>query len=324
MASALEVFGQLGVPVAPHKVEGPTPVLTFLGIVVDAQHFQLRLPLDKLRRLQTMLHSWLDRRWCRRRELESLLGHLSHAATVIRPGRIFLRGLFSLMKATSSPHHFIRLNSQARGDLHWWCQFLQSWNGSSFFPLPAPSVHIYTDAAGTIGCGAIWHARSLWLQLLWPHDWLPISITPKELVPIVLAAAVWGRSWAGQHICFHCDNQAVVAVLNSRSSKEPLVAHLLRCFFFYSAFFNFNYSATHILGTLNTPADALSRGNLSLFLSFYPQAQQSPIPQQLMEFVVNTRPVWGSNAWTQQCHLSLTAVLPPPLWLPTPPASAAI
>lgn len=62
LASALEVFGHLGVPVAPNKVEGPAPVLTFLGIVIDAHHFQLRLPLDKLARLQEMLGTWRDKK----------------------------------------------------------------------------------------------------------------------------------------------------------------------------------------------------------------------------------------------------------------------
>ena len=39
-------------------------------------------------------------------------------------------------------------------------------------------------------------------------------ITIKELVPVVLAAAVWGKEWVGQTVQAHCDNAAVVEILN--------------------------------------------------------------------------------------------------------------
>ena len=56
-----------------------------------------------------------------------------------------------------------------------------------------------------------------------------------------------------------------------RSSR----ANLLRtrsCFTFsaaYAAFYQFSYSAHHLPGVSNVAADALSRGNMSLFFSFF-------------------------------------------------------
>lgn len=41
------------------------------------------------------------------------------------------------------------------------------------------------------GCGVFAH-DFCWFQLQWPQDWCAIHITAKELVPIVLAAALWG------------------------------------------------------------------------------------------------------------------------------------
>ena len=41
----------LGVPVAAHKTEGPASLITFLGILVDTEAFELRLPAFK--------HSWI-------------------------------------------------------------------------------------------------------------------------------------------------------------------------------------------------------------------------------------------------------------------------
>ncbi|XP_045626177.1 uncharacterized protein [Procambarus clarkii] len=38
---------RLGVPLAPHKTEGPCPCLTFLGLEIDARCMETRLPDDK-------------------------------------------------------------------------------------------------------------------------------------------------------------------------------------------------------------------------------------------------------------------------------------
>ena len=48
MASALQAFHELGIPIEPDKPEGPTTSLTVLGIEVDTVEMQLRLPPDKL------------------------------------------------------------------------------------------------------------------------------------------------------------------------------------------------------------------------------------------------------------------------------------
>ncbi len=43
---------------------------------------------------------------------------------------------------------------------------------------------------------------------------------------------LWGDSWQGLSVCFHFDNTAVVALLNSGSVK---VMHLMRCLTFVAA-----------------------------------------------------------------------------------------
>ena len=42
------------------------------------------------------------------------------------------------------------------------------------------------------------------------------SITRIELLPIILASAVWGPAWRGQRIIVHCDNTGAITVTNSR------------------------------------------------------------------------------------------------------------
>ena len=60
--------------------------------------------------------------------------------------------------------------------------------------------------------------------------------TIKELLPIVVACAVWGNSMKGKTVRIKCDNAAVVAILKSGTSKDGLAMHLLRSPFFYTAY----------------------------------------------------------------------------------------
>ena len=60
VATAREVFAEAGILVAEHKTDDPATSVTFLGILVDTVLFQLRLPADKLARLQVMVRQWLD------------------------------------------------------------------------------------------------------------------------------------------------------------------------------------------------------------------------------------------------------------------------
>jgi len=233
------------------------------------------------------------------------LGHLCHAASVIRPGRTFLRKLFDLLHVTRCSHHYVCMNAGARADLAWWKCFLQHWNGTSFFPLPVPGIHVHTDASGTYGCGAVVN-NGRWVQAHWPTGWHDIDISVKELVPVVAAAALWGNRWSRQYVCFHCDNIAVVAVLNKRTAKSPPLAHLLRCFSFYSAYYDFHFSAEHIPGIHNTAADALSRDNMPLFHSLVPHGCQWVLPPSLEELLIHARLDWGSTEWTTLFISSLT------------------
>ena len=117
---------------------------------MDTTSFELRLPDTKLVRLKGLLRVWKTKKSCIRKDLESSLGHLSHAALVVRPGRTFLRMLFAILHGTRALHHFTRLSAGARADLAWWWCFLQSWNGVSFFP-PATVGHCIHSSFRCIG-----------------------------------------------------------------------------------------------------------------------------------------------------------------------------
>ena len=66
LAIALRIFNILGIPVATHKTEGPSPRITFLGILLDTVAQELRLPPEKIQRLQCLLRVWGARKACTR------------------------------------------------------------------------------------------------------------------------------------------------------------------------------------------------------------------------------------------------------------------
>ena len=84
--------------------------------------------------------------------------------------------------------HPICLNQEFRLDLTWWRELFHRWDGLSFFLMlewaPLPDFQVSSDAAGTLGYGAIFQ-----------HQWFcgpssasqqPLSIAYKDLFPIVV------------------------------------------------------------------------------------------------------------------------------------------
>ena len=118
-----------------------------------------------------------------KRELESLVGKLGHAARVVPPGKTFMRRMFELMSTARKPHHRVRLSREFQSDLAWWSTFLDTWNGVSIIrdrTREQASRHIWTDASGSFGCGAWDPAGPWWIQLVWPSCYRQGEMNLKE------------------------------------------------------------------------------------------------------------------------------------------------
>lgn len=155
----LDVCQYLGVPMAPEKTVGPLPILSFAGIELDTQLQLARLPKDKLDKCTDLISNHLWRKKVTLVELQSMIGLLNFAGSVIIPGRAFLRQLIDPTIGVKAAHHRIHLTSQVKEDLRVWLEFLNNFNGKSFFLhdewLNSHKLHLYTDAVGSLGFGAI-------------------------------------------------------------------------------------------------------------------------------------------------------------------------
>ncbi len=276
----------INLPIKTSKTVLPTTKPIIYGIQVDTTTMQASLPQDKLHGARSLLSSMRRRRSVTLRELQSLLGILNFACRVIQPGRAFLRRLIDLTTGVSSPQHHIRLTKDARQDMTAWLTFLDHFNGTSLL-LPsqwnhAPDLHLHTDASGAMGMAAVFGSR--WFQCRWPQCWMEHTITVKELLPIVLAVDLWASDLANKRILLHCDNQAVVFVINKQTSKEPDVMQLLRRLVCTQLTHNILLRAKHIPGAHNVIADALSRFQNSTARTLAPELDARPvsIPQHLL------------------------------------------
>ena len=171
------------------------------------------------------------------------------------------------------------------------------------------------------GCGA--YCLTAWFQYQWPPSLRDQHITLKELLPIVIAVAIWGINWENKSDLCRCDNEAVVHIINTGTSKDPQVMGLIRYLHFIAARFNLLISATHIAGIENSLADALSRDNLPFFFKHNPQVNcsPSPIPLALLDLLVHSKPDWTSPTWSSKFSIISSQNSPRVQCDLTPPAT---
>ena len=96
-------------PLKHKKVEGPTTMLVFMGILLDTMAMEMHLPDGKLAELHQLTANWSSKCAEKKRELLSLIGKLSHAAKIVVPGRIFLCRMIDTANKSKQLDHWIHL-----------------------------------------------------------------------------------------------------------------------------------------------------------------------------------------------------------------------
>lgn len=272
MQAFIAIFAWLGVPISHEKTVHPCTCLIFLGIEIDSVAQCIRLPKDKFDALMLSLNRWASKKKCTKKDLLSLIGSLSFAAKVVKPGRIFLRRLIDLSKTVTQLHYHIDLNKEARLDIAWWLDFLPFWNGISMFQeefTSSDSLEFFTDASD-MGFGGV--LGNHWFSQSWPAQFSSFHINVREAFALYAALSIWVSPLTNKQIIFFCDNASVVDVWSKGSSKDPDLMRILRPFFIMCASHNINFLVRHIPGKSNVNADLLSRLQVTRFLELNPNA----------------------------------------------------
>lgn len=286
------VCKDIGIPINHDKTEGPTTRLTYLGIEIDSERGELKIPAEKILKISQLLEQVLNHKKLRLKKLQSIVGLLNFICKAIPSGRAFNRRFYDAMAFVKQPHHFVRLTAGMREDFKTWLMFLQNFNGISIFSDHNWShnaiLEFFTDAAGNrdLGCGAYFQGN--WTFLKWPVFWddnVFLDITYLELVPIILAFCTWGQKLKGKSIVLRSDNLALVEILNKKDSKNKRVMSLIRYLVLYLLQNNIQVKSVHIKGEINSISDAISRlqwDRLNFLLPETASKFPTPIPEDFL------------------------------------------
>ena len=282
---------RLGIPIASEKTVWPCTNLVYLGLELDSIDMVVRMPKSKIEEIVLQIQVVLSSKKVTLKVMQRLIGLLNFATRVIIPGRPFLRRLINTTRGLSKPYQHLRVTSEVKQDLQMWLNFFSDFNGVSVFHdrfwVSNEDYQLYTDSAAGhgLGFGAVFNSK--WMYGVWPADWhergLSEDITVLELFPVLASLVVWGPALRNKKILFHCDNQAVVHILNTMTSKSDKVMVLVRALTLECLHHNMIIKGQYIVGKTNILTDSLSRLQVEKFLKLAPNAEEHPevVPSHL-------------------------------------------
>lgn len=272
------ICDDMKIPINQDKSEGPTTTLVYLGLEIDSVNMVIRVPDDKIIKAKSQILDALLRKKIKLSQLQSLLGTLNFFTRAIPTGRTFCCRLYQAQSQAKLPHHFVRLTNQLKADLSTWLLFLNSFNGTSIMSeqlwVSDFDIELFTDASGNknLGCGAYMNGE--WIVFKWPLNWTESvfrDITLLELVPILLAFLTWGAYLKGKKILLHCDNMALVHIVNKKACRNDKVLILLRELVLVLLINNIQLKAVHISSSKNEISDAISRLQFGRLMKLLPE-----------------------------------------------------
>jgi hypothetical protein len=117
MALMMTIFKRLNIPIAKQKTLGPVTFLEYLGIILDSEKMEARLPTVKVESICDFIHKLMNKSSCSNRELLQLLGRFNFASRVILPGRPFVSYLIDLSTTVKELTDFVHLSKECKTGL---------------------------------------------------------------------------------------------------------------------------------------------------------------------------------------------------------------
>ena len=253
-----DLFTELGLPMNQNKLSPPTRTLTCLGVTIDLDKNSIYIEKSKMEQIYKECLLTRAKKSLTRRQYQSLLGKLIYIHKCVKPARIFVNRILSLFRESPGAKK-IKLTSEFFMDLDWFISFLPKFSGSSkiFKPNIKDMNSLHVDACMT-GIGGIWADRVYAAPVPTYVDFQP-NITHLEMLNVLVAMRLWAKDWTGSVVTLHCDNLAVVQVVNSGKTRDKFLNACIRHIWFITAIYDIDLQLTHIQGHKNVIADSLSR-----------------------------------------------------------------
>jgi len=277
LSSAINIFNSFGLIISPNKTEGPVQRLTFLGIVIDTINTTLECTKERRDEVVALAQSFLKRHTVQVRELESLAGKFSFAATCFPHARPFMRSMFDLIRSSGPQHYYVTLTAALKLDLQFWITHIDAWNGTRQWH-PKFNIGLSSDSCREGFGFSVHRLKSAtfvsWEELPPPSsavvgrfsldDLLAIqsehiAVQWPELYSLYAALASAGPLWRDGCLLYFSDNQTNVAAINRMATASPVILPLLRAIALLCITFNIQVAALHVAGVKNDFNDWLSR-----------------------------------------------------------------
>lgn len=298
---AATLLCEFGLAISLPKFEGPLQRLEFLGIVIDSGAETLEISVARKAELLGLLCAFGKRKASSVRRVQSLLGKLSFAATVLPGARPFLRRIIDTVAGRRGGQ--VRLHAGFRSECRYWRDHITAWNGKEKWRAPEAAAFVFASDASTSG-----FAYGLESCARDKMEVLPAGMRPGDVRSgswsactgdavrqqhskhiqwgeffCPLASAVeFGGFLANSHVIFVVDNESDVHVINRLRSREPRVAQLLRCLCHSAAQHNFSFKAVHRPGVHNVLMDWASRPDYHKFAAMPSKAELHSLTAPLL------------------------------------------
>lgn len=258
-ANVIHLIRKVGLPVAWDKVISPTRCIRFLGIIIDLDEREIRIPTDKIDNFLTFIKDVVNRKFIVRRTLQKILGHINHISKGVPPARLFINRLLQCLREATNDT--IKVDARLVRDLNWFIKFLAEFNGRSLIIDPAPSITIEADSCLTGGGARM--CRQCYATSYPDSVCQAMHITQLEAYNCLIAARVFLIDHSNVCALIICDNKGAVSSLSSGRARDPILATIARAFWFFAAKRNIKFKFQHAPGESMSVADALSRRHLS-------------------------------------------------------------
>ncbi|CAC5421228.1 unnamed protein product [Mytilus coruscus] len=232
----------------------PVQVLEWLGLTWNLLEGVIDIPVHKLENLKCIT---LDL---------SLLLRLGNLHPIISMRfaygpicQIFTRQLSMLIASKVFWDAKIGLPPEARDELHFWSQIIDSLSPRVISPwFRLPERIIYTDASDHAGAGILLDESSETFHCMWDDFDKAQSSTFRELKAVELLLKTMGSKLEDKFVKLYSDNQNVIRIVQVGSMKSPL-----QCLAFYifntCLLFNIDLSVAWVRRLQNCTADFVSK-----------------------------------------------------------------
>ena len=178
---------QLGLDISKEKLVPPTTSLICLGIQVNVFQKTISISQDKLQQIHNNCKSWVGRKTCTKRQLQSLLGSLLYITKCVRYSRYFLNRMQEVLRQQTNKSN-VTLTNEFFKNLHWFLALLNQYNGVTFYDNKKPSESVHLDASLT-GLGGVYGQVVYALDI--PKDYMNYSIVHLEILNIMVARTIY-------------------------------------------------------------------------------------------------------------------------------------